>query len=93
LLVRRFDCLIGIFLAYFPFLIDSYHGEETGTMEIDVRIQIFLVVSVQQIGTGLWDVNVAQIFTYYSAILSLYQSIIVGVPWSGFGETNQEFIQ
>ena len=70
-------------------MINNRYREETGPVEIDIRIQEVFVITIEQFGARLRDIGISQVFAYHRAVLGLHQAVIIGVSGSGFGEANQ----
>ena len=62
-------------------------------MEINIRIQKLLVVSVDQFSTRLWNIGISQVLANHRAILGFHQTIIIALSGSGFGEVDQHLVQ
>ena len=76
-LIRRHHVLVTVTLSLFTFLIEEGFGEETGTMEIQIRDQMVLVEGVDESGVVLRNVGVAEVFAHGGGVFTLYQGIVV----------------
>ncbi len=59
----------------------------------DVRVEVVGTKGVNQTGTVLRDMRVAQVFAHHESVLELRQGVIVGLSGAGLGELDEQFIQ
>ena len=84
---------VAITLSLFTFPIEEGFGEETGTVEIQIRDQMVLVEGVDEGGVVLRNVGVAEVFAHGGGVFALNQGIVVGVAGTRLGELNEQLVE
>jgi len=69
-------------------MVNYGNGEETRPVEINIGVQVFPVIDIEQAGTALGDIGISQVLTYDRAIITFDQSVVIRPPRPGSGETN-----
>ena len=97
---QRFEFFVGrhhvlekVALADFPLDVGYRFGEETGAMEVDVRIEKVVAESVDLGGEALRDMAVAEVFAHDGAILGFRQAVVVTMAGTRLGEFDLELFQ
>ena len=62
-------------------------------MVVDVRVEEVCTEGVDQAGAVLRNVRITKMFAHHRAILGFCQRVVVGVPWSRFGELHTKLLQ
>ncbi len=93
LLIRRLHVLVVIALALLSLGICDRLREEAGAVEVDVRVEVIRTEGVDLCGERLRDVRIPQMFPHHRAILGFGQGVVVGVPWTRFGELDAQRLQ
>lgn len=75
------------------FLIAVQLSLGTGTMEVEIGIEVMQIELLQPFCLGGVDVAIADVLANHGSVLGLHQAIIIAVPGAAFGLSNQQFIQ
>jgi len=93
LLVGRAHAGVGVSFLLLSLLVGVDLGEVAGSMEVEVGVEVLEAVLVDSSGIPLGNVCVAELLADDSAVLRLYEGIVVALTRARLGELDEELVE